>query len=84
MLFRLSIEEFHRPHGSLAGLAGNSDSNVILRLFLQKGEGNSIFPGPFLHNGIALPIASLKVEGSNFRTDRNACAIMLFVLYVHK
>lgn len=53
----LSPEGGHGLHYGLAGLAGDADGKVVLRLFLQQGEDNSLMAGPLPHHGAALPMA---------------------------
>ena len=52
-----SPEGSHGVHYGLAGLAGDADGKVVLRLFLQQGEDNSLMAGSLPHHGAALPMA---------------------------
>ena len=63
----LSPEGGHGLHYGLAGLAGDADGKVVLLLFLQQGEDNSLVAGPLPHHGAALPMAFFHTLGSDLR-----------------
>ena len=62
-----SPEGSHGVHYGLAGLAGDADGKVVLRLFLQQGEDNSLMAGPLPRHGAALPTTFFHTLGSDLR-----------------
>ncbi len=53
----------HGFHYRLTGFTGGTDGNVVLRLFLQKGEYNRFFPGTLSNNSVTFPVTLLNTKG---------------------